>query len=94
MNIPKILVVGSSAKSTHMVDRLLLMEARGEIELAFQSLEGGSMGGGYSGLEIECSVFDELRSARMFDVCLYPAHKEATKKKRTIKPYFRHNERY
>lgn len=96
-NIPRVLIVGNSGKSTYILEKLHQMEARGEVVLIYQSYEGdvdiGKMD--YTPLERrvttwydECSQFDSVE----WEVELPKLEKQ--KKKRATKPYFRHNERY
>lgn len=103
-NIPRVLIVGNSSKSTYMLERLHEMEARGEVILMYQSYEGYADVGkvDYTPLEKrvttwcdECSQFTgEMNFGGLFDWEYGLPKLEKQKKKRAIKPYFRHNERY
>lgn len=103
-NIPKILLVGHNHKSTYVRDILLQMEARGEVELVYQCLEGTEGGGcSYNGLTSKASFYDEFKIYSDCDFSLTPSPYiynyngrwgGKVEKKRATKPYFRHNERY
>lgn len=103
-NIPRVLIVGNSGKSTYILEKLHQMEARGEVVLIYQSYEGdvdvGKMD--YTPLERrvttwydECSQFTgEMNFGGQFEWEVELPKLEKQKKKRATKPYFRHNERY
>lgn len=93
-NIPRVLLVGNSGKSTYILEKLHQMEARGEVVLIYQSYEGDVDVGKMDYTQLERRVTTWYDECSQFEWEVELPKLEKQKKKRATKPYFRHNERY